>query len=94
MALSPAVALFGLHLVNANLCALAALDDICGNGSAFNDGCAESSILAVDNGQNLIVNEYTKDTSDVHPDGEKVHLRFDPLRVSLYEAESGEVLSL
>ena len=50
--------------------------------------------VQLDNGQSLIVNEYTKDTSDVHPDGEKVHLRFDPLRVSLYEAESGEVLSL
>ena len=50
--------------------------------------------VQLDNGQSLIVNEYTKDTADVHPDGEKVHLRFDPLRVSLYEAESGEVLSL
>ena len=49
--------------------------------------------IQLDNGQNLIVNEYTKDTVDVHADGEKVHLRFDPLRVSLYEAESGEVLS-
>ena len=50
--------------------------------------------VQLDNGQSLIVNEYTKDTSTVHSDGEKVHLRFDPLRVSLYKAESGEVLSL
>ena len=50
--------------------------------------------VQLDNGQSLIVNEYTKDTSAVHTDGEKVHLRFDPLRVSLYMAESGEVLSL
>lgn len=50
--------------------------------------------VQLDNGQNLIVNEYTKDTAAVHADGEKVRLRFDPLRISLYEDESGEVLSL
>ena len=50
--------------------------------------------VQLDNGQNLIVNEYTKDTTTVHQDGEKVHLSFDPLRISLYEAESEEVLSL
>ena len=41
-----------------------------------------------------LMNEYTKDTADVHPDGERVHLSFDPARISLYEAESEEVLSL
>ena len=50
--------------------------------------------VQLDNGQSLIVNEYTKDTAAVHADGEKVRLRFDPLRISLYEDESGEVLSL
>ena len=50
--------------------------------------------VELDNGQTLIVNEYTKDTADVHPDGERVHLSFDPARISLYEAESEEVLSL
>ena len=30
----------------------------------------------------------------MHQDGERVFLRFDPARVSLYEAESEEVLSL
>ena len=50
--------------------------------------------VQLDNGQSLIVNEYTKDTSVIHTDGEKVHLRFDPQRVSLYRAETGEVLSL
>ena len=45
------------------------------------------------NGQSLIVNEYTKDTSTVHEDGAEVHLSFDPNRVSLYIAETGEVLS-
>jgi len=49
--------------------------------------------VQLDNGQNLVVNEYTKDTAAVHEDGERVFLRFDPSRVSLYE-ESGEVLSL
>ena len=50
--------------------------------------------VQLDNGQSLIVNEYTKDTTELHQDGEQVHLRFDPARVSLYEAESEEVLSL
>ena len=50
--------------------------------------------VELDNGQTLIVNEYPKDTADVHPDGERVHLRCDPARISLYEAESEEVLSL
>ena len=49
--------------------------------------------VELDNGQSLIVNEYTKDTSAVHPDGTRVHLSFDPDRVSLYVAETGEVLS-
>ena len=44
-------------------------------------------------GQELIVNEYTKDTTDVHADGEKVHIRFDPNRISLYTADTEEVLS-
>ena len=50
--------------------------------------------VELDNGQSLIVNEYTKDTSDVHADGERVFLSFDPERISLYEAQSEEVLSL
>ena len=49
--------------------------------------------VELDDGQSLIVNEYTKDTSAVHSDGEKVHLSFDPLRISLYD-ENEEVLSL
>ena len=50
--------------------------------------------VQLDDGQNIIVNEYTKDTTQVHEDGEKVRLSFDPLRISLYEAETEEVLSL
>ena len=49
--------------------------------------------VELDNGQSLIVNEYTKDTAEVHEDGARVHLSFDPGRVSLYVAETGEVLS-
>jgi iron(III) transport system ATP-binding protein len=49
--------------------------------------------VQLDDGQSLIVNEYTKDTSEVHSDGEKVHLSFNPLRISLYD-ENEEVLSL
>ena len=49
--------------------------------------------VQLDDGQNLIVNEYTKDTSAIHPVGECVRIRFDPERVSLYEFETGEVLS-
>ena len=49
--------------------------------------------VELDNGQSLIVNEYTKDTASVHEDGKKVCLSFDPNRVSLYVAETGEVLS-
>ena len=40
----------------------------------------------------LVINEYTKDTTDVHEIGEKVHIRFDVTRISLYN-EAGEVLS-
>jgi len=50
--------------------------------------------VQLDDGQSLIVNEYTKDTVTVHTDGEKVFLSFDPLRISLYDAQTEEVLSL
>ena len=49
--------------------------------------------VELDDGQNLIVNEYTKDTACVHADGERVFLSFDPERISLYTADSEEVLS-
>ena len=49
--------------------------------------------VELDNGQSLVVNEYTKDISSVHADGERVFVSFDPKRISLYVAETGEVLS-
>ena len=50
--------------------------------------------VELDDGQSLIVNEYTKDTTEVHTDGERVFLSFDPARISLYQADTEEVLSL
>ena len=49
--------------------------------------------VVLDNGQSLLVNEYTKDITGVHEDGKRVYVSFDPKRVSLYVAETGEVLS-
>ncbi len=49
--------------------------------------------ITLDNGQTLQLNEYTKDTTNVHADGERVFIGFDPNRISLYGKESGEVLS-
>ena len=49
--------------------------------------------VKLNNGQFLTVNEYTKDTTTVHADGEKVFLNFDPERISVYEAESEEVIT-
>lgn len=43
-------------------------------------------------GQTVLINEYTKDTNEVHQVGEDVHIHFDPSRVSLYDRD-GEVLS-
>ncbi len=48
--------------------------------------------VKLDDGQMLIINEYTKDTATVHEVGERVHIRFDAVRISLYD-EAGEVLS-
>ena len=48
--------------------------------------------VALDDGQELIINEYTKDTTIMHEIGEKVFIRFDAARISLYD-EAGEVLS-
>ena len=49
--------------------------------------------VRLNDGQGLIINEYTKDTTAVHADGEKVFISFDPSRVSLYSATDEEVLS-
>lgn len=48
--------------------------------------------IKLENGQSVQLNEYTKDVSQVRPDGEKVRINFEANRVSLYD-EAGEVLS-
>jgi len=60
--------------------------------STFLGDYVEYEVL-LDDGQLLIVNEYTKDTHDTHEDGEKVHISFDPERISLYTKDSEEVIS-
>ena len=49
--------------------------------------------VQLDDGQSLVVNEYTKDTTEVYEAGEKVFLRFDPQRINVYAAESEEVIT-
>ena len=49
--------------------------------------------VKLDMGQTLIVNEYTKDTLQVHEAGERVFLNFDPARISIYTADTQEVIS-
>ena len=49
--------------------------------------------VQLDDGQSLVVNEYTKDTTEVYAAGEKVFLRFDPQRINVYAAESEEVIT-
>ena len=50
--------------------------------------------VMLDDGQELTVNDYTKDTEVRHTDGERVFINFDPKRVNLYTADTEEVLSL
>ena len=60
--------------------------------STFLGDYIEYEVL-LDDGQSLIINEYTKDTSDVHNDGERVFISFDPEKISLYAKETEEVIS-
>jgi len=50
--------------------------------------------VVLDDGQELIINEYTKDHSEILENNQKVFIAFDPNRVSLYDRETEEVLSL
>ncbi len=49
--------------------------------------------IELDNGQTLQLNEYTKDVSTVRPDGMKVRVNFDIESVSVYNADTMEVIS-
>jgi hypothetical protein len=48
----------------------------------------------LDDGKTIEVNEYTKETQEIRPVGENVHVHFAPRLVSVYAKDSGEVLSL
>ena len=41
--------------------------------------------VQLEGGQTVLINEYTKDTNEVHQVGEDVHIHFDASRVSLYD---------
>ena len=60
--------------------------------STFLGDYIEYEVL-LDDGQSLIINEYTKDTSDVHNDGERVYISFDPEKISIYANDTEEVIS-
>ena len=49
--------------------------------------------IEIEGGQVLQLNEYTKDTTRIRPDGEAVHIQFDPARVGVYD-EDGELLTV
>jgi len=49
--------------------------------------------IEIESGQVLQLNEYTKDTTRIRPDGEAVHIQFDPARVGVYD-EDGELLTV
>lgn len=44
-------------------------------------------------GQSIQINEYTKDTEESHAVGEKVHIHFVPSKITLFTAETEEVLN-
>ena len=49
--------------------------------------------VELNDGQVLQINEYTKDTNVQHEIGEKVHISFDPAKISLYADGTEEVLT-
>lgn len=49
--------------------------------------------IELDNGQTLQLNEYTKDVHTVRPDGERVFVNFNTEAVSIYDADTLEVIS-
>lgn len=49
--------------------------------------------IGLDNGQTLQLNEYTKDVHTVRPDGERVFVNFNMEAVSIYDADTLEVIS-
>ena len=60
--------------------------------STFLGDFIEYEIL-LDGGQTIQLNEYTKDVHTVRPDGEKVLINFNMNAVSIYRADTQEVIS-
>lgn len=49
--------------------------------------------IELQNGQVIQLNEYTKDVQEVRPDGQRVYVNFDTNAVSIYDAQTQEVIS-
>ena len=49
--------------------------------------------IEIEKGQVLQLNEYTKDTARIRPEGEQVHIQFDPRHVGAYDA-NGALLTV
>ena len=60
--------------------------------STFLGDFLEYEIL-LDSGQTILLNEYTKDSKDIVPDGQQVNISFDPTQVGVYDKETGELLT-
>jgi iron(III) transport system ATP-binding protein len=60
--------------------------------STFLGDFVEYEILLA-NGMTVLLNEYTKDSGFVRPDGEKIRVSFDLNRVGVYDSGSGELLT-
>jgi len=49
--------------------------------------------ILLDSGPVILVNEYTKDSVSIHPEGKPVRVSFDSSQINVYEKESGELLT-
>lgn len=49
--------------------------------------------VELNNGQTIQLNEYTKDVQELRPDGQEVYVNFDANAVSIYDAQTLEVIS-
>ena len=49
--------------------------------------------VQTDDGQTLLLNEYTKDAAGVRPDGERCHVSFDAGGIAVIDPETEEVVS-
>ena len=54
MTLSPAITLFGLHLVDTDLLALTVLQNVCGDACALDNGSTENGAFIVDDCEDTV----------------------------------------